>query len=162
MTDVQVRLLREYEEFDSERFGLNEGEWARLEVFARRNQQDRRGNFRPVLAFGGRKRTLKATNFVGILSTKRGTPIEILPKIDLAPPGEVDLRQALMELVRRLWEAWPGSGGHFGDSRVGVIEEPPEQKPKSMDLVAGCDPLSLSLTLGDGVGGRIEPAKVKK
>lgn len=80
--------LREYEEFNRERCGLDEQEWADLEAFARKNQQDKSGNYRPVLAFGGRKRTLKATNFVGVLSTKRGKPIEILPKIDLAPPGK--------------------------------------------------------------------------
>ncbi len=80
--------LREHEEFDRERCGLDEQEWADLEAFARKSQHDRRGNYRPVLAFASGRRTLKAANFVGVLSTSRGTPIEILPKIDLAPSGE--------------------------------------------------------------------------
>ena len=80
--------LREYEEFDRERCELDEQEWADLEAFARQNQRDRRGNYRPVLAFGSGRRTLKATNFVGVLSTSRGSHIEILPKIDLAPSSE--------------------------------------------------------------------------
>ena len=80
--------LREYEEVDRQRCGLDEQGWADLEVFARKNQQDRRGNYRPVPAFGSGRRTLKATNFVGVLSTSRGSHIEILPKIDLAPSGE--------------------------------------------------------------------------
>lgn len=88
MTTGGIRLLREYEEFNADALGLDDRDWTDLESFARKNQQDKSGNYRPVLAFGGRKRTLKATNFVGILSTRRGKPIEILPKIDLAPPGE--------------------------------------------------------------------------
>ncbi len=80
--------LREYEEVDRQRCGLDEQGWADLEVFARKNQRDRRGNYRPVLAFGSGRRTLKATNFVGVLSTSSCSHIEILPKIDLAPSGE--------------------------------------------------------------------------
>ena len=81
-----VATIREYEEFTAEQFRLDEREWSGLEDFARKNQNDRRGDYRPVLAFGPTRRTLKATNFVGVLSTRLGKPIEILPKIDLAPP----------------------------------------------------------------------------
>lgn len=81
--------LREYEEFRAERFGLDDREWAGLETFARKNQHDTGGNYHPVLAVGAENRTLKATNFVGVLSTRRGRPIEILPKVDLAP-GTLD------------------------------------------------------------------------
>lgn len=88
MTTGEVRLLREYEEFNARRLGLDEPDWTDLESFARKNQQDKSGNHRPVLAFGSGRRTLKATNFVGVLSTNRGSHIEILPKIDLAPSGE--------------------------------------------------------------------------
>ncbi|MCY3931571.1 MAG: McrC family protein [Acidobacteria bacterium] len=88
MTTGGIRLLREYQEFNAKRLGLDERDWTDLEAFARKNQQDKAGNYRPVLAFGSRKHTLKATNFVGVLSTRRGRLIEILPKIDLAPSGE--------------------------------------------------------------------------
>ena len=91
--------LREYEEFKAERFGLDEREWDGLEVFARKNQRDKRGNYRPVLAFGAESRTLKATNFVGVLSTRRGSPIEILPKIDLAEDHK-ETRGIFLEMLR--------------------------------------------------------------
>ena len=91
--------LREYEEFKAERFGLDEHEWNSLEVFARRNQHDKRGNYHPVLAFGAESHTLKATNFVGVLSTSRGRPIEILPKIDLAEDHK-ETRRIFLEMLR--------------------------------------------------------------
>ena len=91
--------LREYEEFKAERFGLDEREWTSLEVFARRNQHDKRGNYHPVLAFAAESRTLKATNFVGVLSTRRGRPIEILPKIDLAEDHK-ETRGIFLEMLR--------------------------------------------------------------
>ena len=91
--------LREYEEFKAERFGLDEREWNGLEIFARRNQRDKRGNYHPVLAFGAESRTLKATNFVGVLSTRRGSPIEILPKIDLAEDHK-ETRGIFLKMLR--------------------------------------------------------------
>ncbi len=91
--------LREYEEFQAERFGLDDREWNGLEVFARKHRHDKRGNYHPVLAFGAESRTLKATNFVGVLSTRRGRPIEILPKIDLAEDHK-ETRGVFLEMLR--------------------------------------------------------------
>ena len=91
--------LREYEEFQAERFGLDDREWNGLEVFARKHQHDKRGHYHPVLAFGAESRTLKATNFVGVLSTRRGRPIEILPKIDLAEDHK-ETRGVFLEMLR--------------------------------------------------------------
>ena len=82
---TRVIMVREYEPFTREELDLDENEWRSLEAFARKNQQDRHGDYRPVLAFGTGARELKATHYVGVLSTRRGRPIEILPKIDLAP-----------------------------------------------------------------------------
>ncbi len=77
--------VREYEPFTREGLGLDESEWRSLEAFARKNQQNKQGDYRPVLAFGTGARELKATHYVGVLSTRRGRHIEILPKIDLSP-----------------------------------------------------------------------------
>ena len=82
---TRVVTVREYEPFTREELDLDENEWRSLEAFARKNQQDKHGDYLPVLAFGTRARELKATHYVGVLSTRRGRPIEILPKIDLAP-----------------------------------------------------------------------------
>jgi len=61
-----------------------------------------------------------------------------------------------MGRIRRLWEAWPGSGGHFGGSRFGGIEEPPEEKEASLSLVASAGPILVKVTLSDAVQGRLE------
>ena len=82
---ARVATVREYEPFTRDRLGLDESEWRSLEAFARKNQQDKEGDYRPVLAFGTGARELKATHYVGVLSTRRGRHIEILPKIDLSP-----------------------------------------------------------------------------
>ena len=101
---TQIVTVREYEEFGREGLGIDGQEWSSLEAFARKNQEDRRGNHRPVLAFGSRRHTLKATNFVGVLSTKHGRHLEILPKIDLAhgtgAPDNERTREVFFEMLR--------------------------------------------------------------
>ena len=92
---TRVVTVREYEAFTRDGLGLDEGEWRSLEAFARRNQHDQRGEYRPVLTFGTGADELKTTHYVGVLSTRRGRPIEILPKIDLAPgPRDLDVGTA--------------------------------------------------------------------
>ncbi len=105
---TRIIAVREYEEFDRERLRLDEHEWNSLEAFARKNQHDKRGNYRPVLAFGSGGRTLKATNFVGVLSTSRGTPIEILPKIDLVHGTSVTDDERTREIFLQMLRTWRG------------------------------------------------------
>ena len=100
--------LREYEPFDRERLGLDEKEWEGLEAFARKNQQDKGDNYRPVLAFGTGHRELKATNFVGVLSTRLGRPVEILPKIDLAPGTDDRTYQETRRIFLEMLRTWRG------------------------------------------------------
>ena len=101
---TRVITVSEYEEFGREGLGLDEHEWESLEAFARKNQVDRHGDYRPVLCFGSEGRKLKATNFVGVLSTSRGTLIEVLPKIDLAhgpdAPDAAQTRQVFLRMLR--------------------------------------------------------------
>lgn len=97
--------IREYDQLDRERLGLDDGEWEGLVAFARANQQDRHGNYRPVLGFDASGRKLRATNYVGILTTRRGRPIEILPKIDLAigandAVDNQETRRVFLEMLR--------------------------------------------------------------
>ncbi len=98
-------VLREYDQLDREQLGLDDGEWKSLVAFARANQQDRHGDYRPVLGFDGSGRKLRATNYVGILTTRRGRPIEILPKIDLAfdandAADDQETRRVFLEMLR--------------------------------------------------------------
>ena len=98
-------VLREYDPLDREQLGLDDGEWESLVAFARANQQDRHGDYRPVLGFDASGRKLRATNYVGILTTRRGRPIEILPKIDLAigandAEDNQETRRVFLEMLR--------------------------------------------------------------
>lgn len=98
-------VLREYDQLDREQLGLDDGEWESLVAFARANQQDRHGNYRPVLGFDASGRKLRATNYVGILTTRRGRPIEILPKVDLASgandaESKEETRRVFLEMLR--------------------------------------------------------------
>lgn len=105
---AQVATVREYDEFGRESLGLDGQEWSSLEAFARKNHQDGRGHYRPVLAFGSGRHTLKATNFVGVLSTSRGTPIEILPKIDLAQSFGASDDERTREVFVHMLRTWRG------------------------------------------------------
>ncbi len=98
-------VLREYDQLDRDQHGLDDGEWEGLVAFARANQRDRHGNYRPVLGFDASGRKLRATNYVGILTTRRGRPIEILPKIDLAvdasgAKSDEETRRVFLEMLR--------------------------------------------------------------
>lgn len=98
-------VLREYDQLDREQLALDDGEWESLVAFARANQQDRHGDYRPVLGFDASGRKLRATNYVGILTTGHGRPIEILPKIDLASrandaENEQETRRVFLEMLR--------------------------------------------------------------
>ena len=62
--------------------GLDENERRDLESFAFAQATDAEGRRRPVLAL--LNGFLHAQNYVGVIETRRGTVIEILPKIDLA------------------------------------------------------------------------------
>ena len=66
--------------------GLDENERRELERFAFAQATDADGERRPVLAL--RNGVLHAQNCVGVIETRRGTVIEILPKIDLAKVGD--------------------------------------------------------------------------
>ena len=74
-------VVQEYEPLT----GLSEDEQRDLERFALAPPTDAEGRPRPVLVL--RNGLLRAQNYVGIIETRRGTTIEILPKIDLAKAG---------------------------------------------------------------------------
>ena len=98
-------VLREYDPLDRQQLGLDDLEWQGLVAFARRNQQDGHGNYRPVLGFDASGRKLRTTNYVGILTTRRGRPIEILPKIDLSSGAagaedDEETRKVFLEMLR--------------------------------------------------------------
>ena len=81
--------------------GLDEKELADLKEFALANQADQQGNHRPVLALDKQGR-LQARNYVGVIETKRGTVLEILPKVDFddGEDGHGKTRPIFLEMLR--------------------------------------------------------------
>ena len=80
----RTMVVREHDEL----IGLDESERRELERFALEQPPGTETEQRPVLAL--RNGRLRAQNCVGIIETRRGTVIEILPKVDLANVGERD------------------------------------------------------------------------
>ena len=88
---VSVHTVREH---DALKPGptISAGDIVELERFARKVLKRRDGD-------------LAAANYVGIVTTKSGTILEILPKIDLDDdPGHERTRQAFLQMLRR-WRA---------------------------------------------------------
>ena len=82
MPTPRVLVVREHEPLT----GLREDEQRDLERFALAQATDERGRRWPVLSL--RNGRLHAQNYVGIIETRRGTVIEILPKVDLSNDGD--------------------------------------------------------------------------
>ena len=71
-------VIKEYEELA----GLAEAELSDLKDFALANQTNKQGKYRPALVLKNNR--LHAQNYVGIIETRKGTVLEILPKVDFA------------------------------------------------------------------------------
>ena len=71
-------VIKEHEELKD----LSQDELRDLKDFALENRADGEGNYRPVLELKNNR--LYAQNYVGIIETRKGTVLEILPKIDFA------------------------------------------------------------------------------
>lgn len=93
-------VVREYQPLT----GLHDDDQRDLMRFGVAHQADDGGR-RPAV-FGLRKGRLHAQNYVGIIETRRGTVIEILPKIDLSRDGDEDTRRVFLSMLR----SWRGLG----------------------------------------------------
>ena len=84
--------------------GLDKEEYADLKDFALANQTDQQGKYRPVLTL--RNGQLRAGNYVGVIETRRGTVLEILPKVDFiggaggSEGGEECTRRVFLKMLR--------------------------------------------------------------
>ena len=87
-------VVREYERVT----GLHEDDERDLMRFALAQATDEGGRRPSVFAI--RNGNLHAQNYVGIIETRQGTVIEILPKIDLSRDGEEDTRRVFMTMLR--------------------------------------------------------------
>ena len=96
-----VYTIREHEQFRIGH-GLEKRDLEDLKAFAHDNARaTQEHGYRPVLHFGQRGR-LHASNYVGMMTTKRGTVVEILPKIDLGGSVYADHEQTREAFLRML------------------------------------------------------------
>ena len=99
---MRVLTVREHEKLEVGPL-LSKEDVADLEAVARKVLKRRDGD-------------LAASNYVGVITTRRGMVVEILPKIDLggaSDPGHEETRQRFLRMLRcwrRLGEALPESG----------------------------------------------------
>ena len=90
-----MRVIREHGLL----IGLTNEERTDLKEFVLANQEDREGKYRPVLS--ARNGKLYARNYVGIIETRRGTVLEILPKVDFSGKEDHDkARQIFLRMLR--------------------------------------------------------------
>ena len=96
----RTMVVREYQPLT----GLHEDDERDLMRFALAQPTGEGGQRPPVFVM--RNGRLHAQNYVGIIETRRGTAIEILPKIDLSRDGDEDTRRVFMTMLRD----WRGLG----------------------------------------------------
>ena len=105
-------VVKEYEQLT----GFDQDELRDLKAFALTNQTDEQGNYRPVLML--KNNLLYAQNYVGIIETRKGTVLEVLPKVDLAENTK-KTKQVFFNMLR----AWRGfkSLARFNESHIDAV-----------------------------------------
>ena len=110
-------VVKEHEELK----GLREDEQTDLEKFALANQMDGQGNYRPV--FSLKNNRLRAQNYVGIIETRKGTVLEILPKVDFAEDAEDEDTEKTKRVFFKMLRSWRGfkSLAQFNASHIEAV-----------------------------------------
>ena len=105
-------VIREHEELKD----LSPDELGDLKDFALENRMDEEGNYRPVLELKNNR--LYARNYVGIIETRKGTVLEILPKVDFAEDIE-ETKRIFLKMLRD-WRGFK-SLAQFNASRIAAV-----------------------------------------
>lgn len=104
-------IIKEYEALT----GLASDELSDLKEFALANQTDKQGNPRPVLVLKNNR--LHAQNYVGIIKTRKGTVLEILPKVDFA-----DGTERTQEIFLNMLRDWRGlKSAQFNETGIKAV-----------------------------------------
>ena len=106
-------VIREHEELT----GLSQNELSDLKAFALANQTDKQGNPRPVLV--SKNNRLYAQNYVGIIETRRGTVLEILPKVDFAEDEDTEKTKRIFFNMLRFWRGFKFA--QFNESSINAV-----------------------------------------
>ena len=112
-----TKTIREYDDLREAELRLTVEELSDLEKFARENLHDKQGNYRPVLQIRDNK--LQAQNYVGIITTRKGTVLEILPKIDLSSDKN---NKKTKEIFLNMLRTWRGlNEAQFSQSNINSL-----------------------------------------
>ena len=112
--------IKEYEKLTDARTGLADEELSDLKQFAIENQLDRHNNYRPVLQLRNNN-DLRAQNYVGIITTRKGTVLEILPKVDLSNDKD---NKKTKEIFLKMLRTWRGlSEAQFNHSNINALPQ---------------------------------------
>ena len=109
-------VIKEHEELKD----LRQDELRDLKDFALENRTDVEGNYRPVLELKNNR--LYAQNYVGILETRKGTVLEILPKVDFVKDEDKEktkTKECFFEMLRD-WRGFK-SLAQFNASHINAV-----------------------------------------
>lgn len=108
-------VVKEHEELTN----FRQDELKDLKEFALENQHDVPGNYRPAIQ--ARNGKLFAGNYVGIIETLTGTPLEILPKVDFVNDDEdrFETKRIFFSMLR----TWRGfkSQAVFSETQINAV-----------------------------------------
>lgn len=107
--------VREYEPL---RKKLADSELQDLKDFALGNQtDDEQGNPRRVLIL--KNGELRAQNYVGIIETRKGTVLEILPKVDFGESGGAEENKKTRKIFLKMLRTWRGlKSAQFNEANI--------------------------------------------
>ncbi|MCY4361024.1 MAG: McrC family protein [Gammaproteobacteria bacterium] len=112
-------IIKEYKSLTTLEPQLTDEEFNDLKQFALDNQRDKQDNHRPVLQLRNNN-DLRAQNYVGIITTRKGTVLEILPKIDL---GDDKNNKKTKEIFLKMLRTWRGlSEAQFSQSNINALQ----------------------------------------
>ncbi|WP_423905996.1 McrC family protein [Candidatus Spongiihabitans sp.] len=113
-------IFREYDEINETNTNFNSDEIEELKEFALKNTHDKQGNYRPVLELRNGK--LKTQNYVGIIQTRKGKVLEILPKVDFGY-GSDDDGEKTKKVFEQMLRTWLGvKHAQFNESGIRAMQ----------------------------------------
>ena len=122
----QTITLREYESLGHKDSGevnclVSKRDWKEIRDYVQDNPAPE-GRW----VMGVNSRTLKAKNYVGVIQTRSGTTIEILPKIDLGEKQNRDDPKTEREIFLKMLRRWKnGPCRNFNDADIKAIKNFP-------------------------------------
>ena len=111
--------IKEYEKLTKAKPGLTDREFDDIKQFAIDNQCDEQGNHRPVLQLRNNN-DLRAHNYVGIITTRKGTVLEILPKVDLSADDDNEKTKKIFLNMLRTWRGL--NEAQFSQSNINSLQ----------------------------------------